>query len=1063
MLHQRNESHSRSSPISSDHSPGWRTELQRALLISPFLRRCTLSLRRFLILGFFLASSVNAQQVDPRAYQELRYRFIGPFRGGRTVAAVGVRSRPGVFYIGANNGGVWKTNDYGRIWSPIFDDQPTQSIGAIAIAPSNPDIIYVGSGEGLQRPDLSTGDGIYKSTDAGKTWSHLGLRDAQQIPMIAIDPRNPNRLFVAALGHPYGPNEERGIFRSDDGGITFQKVLYKNENVGAMDVALDPSSPATVYAVLWEARNGPWENGYFTGPGVGLFKSTDSGATWKQLTNGLPGTADGVGRIGIEVSPGDTKRLFAVVASKKKAGVYRSNDAGESWELLNSDERLWSRDGDFQEIRVDPKNSDIVYVANVVTWKSTDGGKTFGAFRGAPGGDDYHRVWIDPDDSRVILIGSDQGAIVTVNGGESWSSWYNQPTAQMFHVSTDNTFPYRVCGGQQESGSACVPSRSDNGSITYRDWETPAAEEYGYAVPDPLDPDLVFGGKISRYDRRTRQSKDISPRVVSDPTYRVIRTEPIVFSPVDPHILYFASNTLWKTTTGGESWSQISPDLSRKEWEVPPNAGVYAATAKVTQRGVIYAVAPSPLNVNRIWAGTDDGLLHVTTDGGKSWKNVTPPQLRAWAKVSIIDASHFDEGEAYAAINTFRLDDLRPQILRTRDGGATWSEITSGIPAGGIVNVVREDPRTRGLLFAGTEQAVYVSFDDGDHWQSLRQNLPASSVRDLVIKGDDVVVATHGRGFWILDDIEPLRQIAARSANPGAAPLLFRPAAAIRFRWSKYPDTPLPPDESAGQNPPDGAILDYWLPAGISTPVTLEIADARGVVVRRFSSTDKAESPKDEGNVPWYWIRPERALPTTAGMHRFVWDLLITPMPGAKRTYPISAVPHDTAPNPTSPFVLPGTYIVKLSVNGRTLTQPLMVTMDPRVKTTVTDLQQQWTLSKQIYDRLIEAGAALDKLRARRAEIKSGQEKPGNPKALKEWDDAAAALEGKNPDVNDEEEASLPAGVDSLPTAIDSLRTLLAAIQNVDAAPTTQQASAITARLGVLDELMKRWRSIENR
>jgi len=971
-----------------------------------------------------------------------------------------------VFYIGASNGGVWKTTDYGRVWTPIFDDQPTQSIGAIAVAPSDPNVIYVGSGEGLQRPDLSTGDGLYKSTDAGKTWTHLGLRDAQQIPVIVVDPRDPKRLFVAVLGHPYGPNEERGIFRSTDGGASFQKVLFKSENVGAMDVALDPKNPQTVYAVLWEARYGPWENAYFTGPGTGLFKSTDGGSTWKQLTNGLPGPADGLGRIGIEVSASNPSRLFAVIASKKRPGVYRSDDAGASWELLNGDERLWGRDGDFQEIRVDPRNADIVYVANVVTWKSIDGGRTFSSFRGAPGGDDYHRVWIHPDDSRIILIGSDQGAIITVNGGETWSSWYNQPTAQMYHVSTDNAFPYRVCSGQQESGSACVESRSDYGAITMRNWEPSATEEYGYAVPDPLDPEVVFGGRISRYDRRTRQIKDVSPRVVSDPSYRVIRTQPIVFSPVDPHILYFASNTLWKTTTGGESWTQISPDLSRPQWVVPPNAGVYAKTqAKVTQRGVIYAVAPSPLDVDRIWAGTDDGQLHLTTDGGKSWKNVTPPTLRAWAKVSIIDASHFDAQEAWAAINTFRLDELRPHILRTRDSGATWVDVTSGIPEGATVNVVREDPKTRGLLFAGTERSVYVSFDDGDHWQMLRQNLPATSVRDLVIKDDDLVVGTHGRGFWILDDIEPLRQIANGAARGGNDPFLFRPARAIRFRWSKYPDTPMPPDEPAGQNPPDGAVIDYWLPAPAAGPVVLEIVDGQGNVVRRFSSDEKTEQPKDEGNVPWYWIRPQTSLPAGAGMHRFVWDLHSPPVPGAKRSYPISAIPHDTAPNPTSPWVLPGDYVVRLTANGRRLSQPLTVTMDPRVKTTSGAWQQQWAESKQLYDGILEATAALGKLQARRAELDAQRVKTGkgSPASSGAWDADAAKLEGKSAAAVEEEDAPKGAAPDNLPSIIESMKGLLDGIQSIDAAPTSQQTAAVASRMIVLNDLMKRWRSLESR
>jgi len=895
---------------------------------------------------FLLLTTLTlAAHAATREFAEMRWRMIGPFRGGRTVAAVGIPSQPNVFYIGVNNGGIWKTTDYGRVWTPIFDDQPTGSIGAIAIAPSDPNVIYAGSGEGLQRPDLSTGDGIYKSTDAGKTWMHLGLRDGQQIPMIAVDPRDPNRLFVAVLGHPYGPNSERGIFRSSDGGRTFEKVLYRDENSGAIDVVIDPSNPRTVYAAMWEARQGPWENGAFSGPGSGIFKSTDGGTTWKQLTAGLPATGELLGRAGLEVCAANAQRLYAIAGTTKESGgLYRSDDGGETWSRMSEDDRIWGRPGDFNEVRADPKNPDVVYVANVVTWKSVDGGKTFAALRGAPGGDDYHRLWINPNDTNIILNASDQGAVITVNGGATWSSWYNQPTAQMFHVSTDNAFPYRVCGGQQESGSACVQSRSDDGQITFREWHPVAAEEYGYAVSDPLDPDVVYGGKITRYDRRIDQEENITPKPMRDASYRVVRTQPIAFSPADPHVLFFASNTLWKTTNGGHEWTAISPDLSRKTWIVPPNAGKYIGTpnAEPRQRGVIYAIAPSPLDVNRIWAGTDDGLIHLTTDGGKTWNDVTPSALAPWAKVSILEASHFDANTAYAAINTFRLDDLRPHIYRTKDGGKTWTHITRGIPDGGIVNVVREDPKTKGLLFAGTEREVFVSFDDGEQWQSLRLNMPASSIRDLVLHEDDVVVATHGRGFWILDDIEPLRQAPA---------LLFKPQRAWRFRWNKNTDTPLPADEPAGQNPPDGAIIDYYL-ASPSSLVTLDILDAANNVVRSYSSKDVATQPKDTGNVPSYWIRPTRTLAATAGMHRFVWDLHYTPLPRMEPNYPIAAIPFDTAPSPTSPWVLPGTYTVRITADGKTATQPLVVQMDPRVKTSRADLEQQFALSMKVYEKL---------------------------------------------------------------------------------------------------------------
>jgi photosystem II stability/assembly factor-like uncharacterized protein len=899
---------------------------------------------------------------------DLRYRMIGPFRGGRTKAAAGVPGRPGVFYVGVCNGGVWKTTDYGRVWTPVFDDQPTGSIGAIAVAPSNPDVIYVGSGEGLQRPDLSTGDGIYKSVDAGNTWQHLGLRDGQQIPQIAVDPRNPNRLWVAVLGHPYGPNEERGIFRSIDGGLSFQKVLYRDENTGGVDVVVDPGNADTVYAVLWESREGPWENGKFSGPGSGLFKSTDGGSTWKPLRNGLPTfEKDHLGRIGISLAPSNPRRVFATVEAERNSGLYRSDDAGETFTLVNADAFVSERGDDFAEVKVDPKNADVVYSASVVTWKSVDGGKTFSAFRGAPGGDDYHRVWVSPDDSNVILLASDQGVVITVNGGATWSSWYNQPTAQFYHVSADNAFPYRVCGGQQESGSACVSSRGDDGRITFRDWHPVGVEEWGYVAPDPLDPDIVYGGKITRYDRRNGEVQNVAPVVLpaEEANYRTIRTQPVLFSPTDPTTLYFTSNVVWKTTNGGHSWTAISPDLTRETWQVPANVGKYRGTAeaRASRRGVVYALAPSPIDPLRLWAGTDDGLIHVTTDGGKTWKDVTPPALTPWAKISQLDASHFDANTVYAAVNTFRLDDLRPHIYRTRDGGRTWSHITAGIPDGGIVNTVREDPKRRGLLFAGTEQAVYVSFDEGEHWESLRLNMPATSIRDLVIKDDDLVIGTHGRSFWILDDITPLRQVT--EAISESAVHLYRPQTAWRVQWSKYTDTPLPPDEPAGQNPPDGAVINYWLKSGSASPVVIEVVDGAGAVVRRFSSADDAPPVKDVGNWPAYWLRPTRLPSATTGMHRFVWDLHGAPPRVFRFSYPISATPGETAAEPKGPWVMPGTYTVRLTAADITQSQALVVKMDPRVKTPREGLAQQFTLSTRVcaaiatvHDRIIAAEAA---------------------------------------------------------------------------------------------------------
>ncbi len=963
----------------------------------------------------------------------LRYRMIGPFRGGRTKAASGVASQPNVFYIGPVNGGVWKSTDYGRVWTPIFDEEPTGSIGAIAVAPSNPDVVYVGNGEGLQRPDLSTGDGIYKSTDAGKTWRHLGLRDGQQIPQIAVDPANPDRLYVAVLGHPYGPNEERGVFRSTDGGATFQKVLYVDENTGAADVVVDPTSADIVYAALWESRLAPWEDGEFKGPGSGFYKSTDGGTTWRHITAGLPTFAgDHLGRIGLAVAPSQPRRLFATVQARREGGLYRSDDAGETWTLVNANPFVTEREDDFAEVKVDPKNPDIVYTASVVTWKSLDGGKTFSALRGAPGGDDYHRLWINPNDPDIILLASDQGAVVTVNGGQTWSSWYNQPTAQFYHVSTDNAFPYRVCGGQQESGSACISSRGNDGRITFRDWHPVGVDEYGYVAPDPLDPDIVYGGRVTRYDRRDGEVQNVAPVIgpTDRETYRVIRTQPVLFSPIDPKTLYFGANRVWKTTDGGRHWTAISPDLSRASWEAPATVGKYrnSPEAKPSRRGVVYTIAPSPLEAGRLWAGTDDGLIHLTVDGGQHWANVTPPALAPWAKVSLIDASHFDRDTAYAAVNTIRLDDLRPHVYRTRDGGRTWTAIVAGIPDGETVNAVREDPKRRGLLFAGTERAVYVSFDDGDHWESLRLNMPVTSIRDLVVKDDDLVIGTHGRSFWILDDITPLRQ--ATAAVFDSAVHLYRPAEAWRVQWDKNTDTPLPPDEPAGQNPPDGAIVDYWLKSPAQGPVVLEILDGAGRTVRRYSSADPVPPVRDTGNWPAYWIRPMRVPSAAAGMHRFVWDLHYAPPKAFDWFYPIAATPHDTAREPKGPWVLPGTYTVRLTVGATVQTAPLVVKMDPRVKTPTAGLQQQFALSMRLYD------------------------------AIATVHDEVVQVEGHTPRPRPELEE--PAAWEMANTPAAKLRRLhaqliglLGTVQEADAAPTPALVKAAEASLGNVKEKVR--------
>jgi len=1007
-----------------------------------------------LIIALLSAEAGFAQQFSSDLFQSLHWRSIGPFRGGRVRAVAGVPSQPNVFYMAQVNGGVWKTEDYGHTWTPIFDDQPTGSVGSIAVAPSDPNVIYVGSGEGLQRPDLSVGDGIYKSTDAGHTWTHLGLRDGQQIPQVAVDPRDPNRLLVAVAGHPYGPNEERGIFRSADGGKTFEKVLYKDENVGAADVLFDPQNPDIAYAALWEARQGPWENAAWNGAGGGIFKSIDNGKTWRQLSGGLP---DAIIQANLAIAPSLTKRLIASVATPTGVNLYRSDDGGDSWTIVTKDTRPAGRigGGDLSVPRFDPKNPDVVYVASTVSWKSTDGGKTWSAFRGAPGGDDYQNVWINPNNPEIIIMASDQGTVITVNGGKSWSSWYNQPTAQLYHVSADNAFPYRLCGGQQESGSACVSSRGNDGEITFREWHPVGAEEYGYVTADPLDPDIVYGGKLTRYDRRTGQVQNIMPRPFRSNEFRVVRTQPVIFSPVDPRLLFFSANTLWKTRDGGRNWDQISPDLTRKTFDVSETVGKFRSqpSAQPIQRGVIYTVAPSPLDVNLIWVGTDDGLIHRTTDGGAHWTDVTPKQLKPWQKVSLIDAGHFDKDTAYAAVNTLRLDDLRPHIFRTHDGGATWTEVTAGLPNNENTNVVREDPERKGLLFAGTERAVHVSFDDGDHWQSLRLNMGASSVRDLIVKGDDLCVATHGRGFWILDNITPLRQLQTPVTT-----LLFRPQVALRVRWNMNTDTPLPPDTPAGENPPEGAMIDYHIAAGTTGPASLEIKDETGQIVRRYSSADPVPTPNPTLAIPPYWLRPPQKLAADPGMHRFLWDLHYDPVPGEPPQYPIAAVYRNTAPAPTSPWAMPGKYTVVLTVGGKSYEQPLTVVMDPRVKTSNADLLEQFKLSKQLYDEWLKLDSISLNLRRVRQQLTELQTRAPAGDLKAHLNVLAEKLQAFSP------VGGGPAGVGprTLAGASGRVRTLFNVIQNVDVAPTSQVVAAVPGVLEDARAVQENWQAIKS-
>ena len=997
-------------------------------------------------------TSASSGAPGAAAYQSLRYRLVGPFRAGRTVGAVGIPSQPNVFFVGVNNGGVWKTDDYGRTWRPIFDAAPTGSIGDIAVSPSHPDVIYVGTGEGLHRPDLSTGDGIFKSTDGGKTWAHVGLKDVQQVGRIIVHPTDPGTVYVAGMGHPYGANSERGVFRSRDGGASWQKILYVNANTGANRIEFDPGNPNILYANLWEHREGPWENARFSGPNSGIYKSTDGGETWRKLGGGLPGAAQGLGLTGVGVAPRNSNRVYAVVNAEKDGGIYRSDDGGEHWARVSSDRRIWGPDGGYGEIIVHPEDQNRVFVANTAAYRSDDGGKTWISHKGAPGGDDYQRMWINPLQPDIMLYTADQGATITVNGGRSWSSWYNQPTAQLYHVATDRQFPYWIYGGQQESGAIGIASRGNGGQISFRDWMGVGADEYAFVAPDPLNPDLIYGGRVVRFDKRTGQTRNIAPEALRSGKYRIKRSMPLMFHPADPRALLFATNVLWKTVNDGESWTIISPDLSRERPDVPESIGDFrdARLATMNRLGVIYALAPSPRDANLIWAGTDDGLIHITRDGGGRWSDVTPPPMRAWEKVAGLDAGHFSDGTVYAAVNAIRRDDMRPHIYRTHDGGRSWTRIVTGLPDSGPVNVVREDPKQPGLLFAGTERAVYFSIDDGANWQPLRLNMPATSIRDLVVHEDDLVIGTHGRSIWVMDNMSMLRELAA--ARTAKAPHLFRPALATRVRANMFLDTPLPPEEPTGQNPPDGATLDYLLPAG-ATRVTLEILDSQGKLVRRFSSDDVAEQLDPAGLPhPTYWIRPAQRLGTTPGHHRFIWDLRHAPPPGIRRGYDIAATWRNTPSDPAGPFVLPGTYRVRLTADAVVREAPLTVRLDPRVRIAAGDLALQASTSLRLLQASTAAQALRDAVDVRLAGASASPSDSQREALLR----LRGAGEAANPDTSYGSITATAAPDETIVSLQEKLAYMLKLLQQADARPTTQALAAVDALLARLDEMKAR-------
>jgi photosystem II stability/assembly factor-like uncharacterized protein len=999
------------------------------------------------------------------ASQALKWRMVGPFRGGRTRAVAGIPGQPDTFLIGAVNGGVWKTTDSGRTWNPLFDAAPTQSIGAIAVAPTDPKIIYVASGEGLMRPDLSVGNGIYRSADSGLHWTHLALEDAQQIPDLAVDPQDPNRLYAAVLGHPFGPSSQRGIFRSTDGGKNWTKVLYVNDDTGGSCIKIDPADRNVLYAGLWNVRAGPWEdNNIYNGTAGGLFKSTDGGEHWRKLSRGLP---ENLSQIEVAVAPSKPGRLYATVAttadgdygSAAGLGIYRSDDGGESWIRATTDPRPALRigGGDLAIIKVDPTNADILYSASIVTMKSTDGGTHWSSLRGSPGGDDYQNLWISPDDPRRIALVADQGGIITVNGGATWSSWLNQPTAQLYHVGISDTFPYRICSGQQESGSVCIASRGNDGRITYRDWHPVGVIEYGYVVPDPLDADIVYGSGrsvVTKTHLSTGQVQDITPIPLKASGTRADRTEPLFFSPLDAHHMYYAANRLYETTDAGFSWRAVSPDLTRENPGSPASVGSLKSAKAEKQRGAIYAASPSALRDGLIWTGTDDGLVWVTRDDGKTWQNVTPPLLTPWSKVTQIEASHFDSQVAYVAVSRFRIDDLKPYIYRTRDGGQTWNLITAGIDDA-PVNSVREDLVRRALLFAGTEKGVWVSLDDGDHWSSLQLNLPHTSMRDLAIHGDDLIVATHGRSFWVLDDISPLRQFTAKFAAAEAS--LLKPATAVRAKRSTETDTPIQPDEPTARNPPDGAVIDYYLAHDANRPVTIEIFDSAGALARRVSSTDPApftQAQLARELIPTYWIRMTQPPAATAGMHRWIWDLHYATPRSVKYGFPISAVPADTPLEPAGPPANPGNYRVRLSIGAHQWETVLTVNADPRVKIGPADFTAQFDLARRLAAGLDASTGALLEARSIRAQLKDLSSRGSGKLAdrIQSLDHhIGELLESAN------ESAAPQRGLEGLN---GDFATLYGQVTGADAAPTAVQIAETDRALKEWQGLMDGWQHL---
>ncbi len=997
---------------------------------------------------------------DEKLFNGMQWRQIGPFRGGRALAVEGVPGDPGTYYFGAVAGGVWKTIDGGATWQPLFDKEDISSIGAIAVAPSDHNVIYVGTGEAAIRGNITYGTGVYKSIDAGKTWKNVGLRDTHQIGALIVDPHNADVALVAALGHAFGPNKERGIFRTGDGGKTWTNVLFKDENTGGIDVVFDPHNSNIVFAALWQTRRQPW---FFSsgGPGSGLYRSDDNGVTWKRLEgNGLP---DGIlGRIGVAVSGADSNRVYAIIEAKE-GGLFRSDDAGQKWTRVNEDGRFRQRAWYFSKVYADPKSADTVYLLNTGLFRSVDGGKNFTLLPARHG--DHHGLWIDPNDPERIANVSDGGASISTDGGKNWTLQNNQPTAQFYHVAVDNAFPYHIYGAQQDNSNVGIASRTDSGVIGRENWFQAGDGECGFVVPDPRDWHIIYSnseGFAVRYDKSKEEVHDISPwpldnsgHGAADLVHRFQWVSPLMLSPHNPDVLYTAGECVFKSTDHGQSWAQISGDLTRndKSKQQPSGGPITNDITSVEYYDTIFALAESPVKTGILWAGTDDGLVQLSTDDGQHWSNVTP-KMPEWSTVDLIDASPHDGSTAYIAVDRHKLDDFKPYIFKTADLGKTWKAIMNGIPDGAYVHAVREDPRRRGLLFAGTELGVFVSFDDGAHWQPLELNLPITPIHDLVVKDDDLVVATHGRSFWVLDDVTPLRQINSEKAK--ADVLLYEPQTALRLHYPEEFDKRRP----VGDNPPPGAIIDYYFKTAPNDEVTIDILDAGGKLVRHLSNKEK-----QEGEQPPEWpdrVEHAKTIPAHDGMNRFAWDLRYDDpiqIPGA----------FYSGNGPKGPLALPGDYQVKLTAAGKSQTVPLHLAIDPRTRQlpdAEPALQKQFALSMQVKNRISQLHQAVNEIRAVRSQIKSLHQRYNEEARVKPALAAADELDKKMSPVEEQliqvnmkgSEANL-AFPNMLNERFDSFSHFIEAGDNE---PTRQQLEVFKLLSGKLEEQLKNWAQIKS-